>query len=133
MNDVFLLTGGIMGDRMRYLDEARKKIADECGPEVNASSIYETAAWGNEDQAGFLNQVIRLQSTLTPRILLQTILDIEQSFGRKREFKYSPRNIDIDILFFNDQIIEEEGLHIPHPRMQDRRFVLVPLVEIAPD
>ena len=76
-------------------------------------------------------RVIQLHSNLSPRILLETILNIEQSLGRKRELKYGPRNIDIDILFFNDEIIDEEGLHIPHPRMQDRRFVLVPLAEIA--
>jgi 2-amino-4-hydroxy-6-hydroxymethyldihydropteridine diphosphokinase len=133
MNDVFLLTGGNLGDRASYLNEAQEKISKQCGDVVKVSSIYETAAWGKEDQPGFLNQVLQLQSTLSPPVLLGTILNIEQSLGRKRGLKYGPRNIDIDILFFNDEIIKEEGLHIPHPRMQDRRFVLVPLAEIAPD
>jgi 2-amino-4-hydroxy-6-hydroxymethyldihydropteridine diphosphokinase len=132
MNDVFLLTGGNIGDRIANINEAQKKIAAECGPVVNASSVYETAAWGKEDQPGFLNQVLQIQTALSPAALLDTILNIEQSLGRKRGVKYGPRNIDIDIILFNDEIIEEAGLHIPHPRMQDRRFVLVPLAEIAP-
>ena len=132
MNEAYLLTGGNMGDRTGFLKEARKKIEYECGRIVQSSALYETAAWGKEDQESFLNQVLQLETMLSPRDLLITILKIEESLGRKREVKYGPRTIDIDILFYNNEIIEEEGLHIPHPRLQDRRFVLAPLSEIAP-
>lgn len=132
MNEAYLLTGGNMGDRLRYLQKAKEEIEKRCGPVLKASSVYETAAWGKEDQEAFLNQVLKVETRLTAEELLRTILDIEQLLGRKREIKYGPRFIDIDILFFNDNIIDQEGLKVPHPRMQERRFVLAPLNEIAP-
>jgi 2-amino-4-hydroxy-6-hydroxymethyldihydropteridine diphosphokinase len=98
---------------------------------LQVSSIYETAAWGMENQEAFLNQVLEIETNLNPDELLQSILQIEEGLGRKRELKYGPRTIDIDILFFNDQVIDQEGLKIPHPQLQNRRFVLVPLNEIA--
>lgn len=131
MNEAFLSTGGNMGDRKRFLLEAKKAIEKQCGLVLDQSSIYETAAWGKEDQEAFLNQVLKIETHLTAEQLLQTILKIEEALGRKRDLKYGPRYIDIDILFFGDEVVNLPGLHIPHPQIQDRRFVLEPLNEIA--
>jgi len=95
------------------------------------SSLYETAAWGLEDQPDFLNQVLLVETAQKPRELLETLLDIEQELGRIRQQKNGPRTIDLDILLYNDDVIHEPGLQIPHPRMASRRFVLAPLAEIA--
>jgi 2-amino-4-hydroxy-6-hydroxymethyldihydropteridine diphosphokinase len=132
MNDIYLLTGSNIGERTAFLLEAMKKIQEQCGQVIKVSSIYETAAWGKEDQESFLNQVLQAKTPLTAEALLRTILKIEAGMGRKRDIKFGPRIIDIDILFFNDAVIQKPGLHVPHPRMQYRRFVLVPLAEIAP-
>ncbi|HEY0355946.1 MAG TPA: 2-amino-4-hydroxy-6-hydroxymethyldihydropteridine diphosphokinase [Flavisolibacter sp.] len=132
MNEVYLLTGGNMGDREAFLEKAAKAIEEKCGTVLTRSSIYETAAWGKQDQEPFLNQVLKIRTGLEPRQLLKTLLRIEEKLGRKREIKYGPRLIDIDILFFGAEIICEHHLVIPHPEMQNRRFVLEPLAEIAP-
>jgi len=132
MNEAFLLTGGNMGDRIKFLFQAKVSIEKKCGRILKRSSIYETAAWGKEDQEAFFNQVLKIETELTAPELLQTILKIEEELGRKRQIKYGPRIIDIDILFFNDEIIDISGLKIPHPQMHNRRFVLVPLNEISP-
>jgi 2-amino-4-hydroxy-6-hydroxymethyldihydropteridine diphosphokinase len=132
MNEAYLIIGGNMGDRLQCLEKAREAIEKDCGPIVQQSSIYETAAWGLEEQAAFLNQAIVIKTNLSAPDLLFTILSIEEGLGRKREIKYGPRLIDIDILLFNEDVIELPGLTVPHPHMQSRRFVLVPLNEIAP-
>lgn len=131
MNQIYLLIGGNIGDRVSTMAEARRLIAERCGPVNLASALYETAAWGNRDQPSFLNQALEIETNLSPQELLRTILDIEHDMGRYREQKYGPRTIDIDIMFYGDLVIEEKNLHIPHPRMESRRFVLVPLAEIA--
>ena len=131
-NTAYLLTGGNMGDRQENLATAYEYISQQCGDITNASSLYETAAWGKNDQPSFLNQALELQTELTPRQLLKKILSIEKQIGRIRKQKYGPRIIDIDILLFNDEIHNYPSLKIPHPEMQNRRFVLVPLAEIAP-
>jgi 2-amino-4-hydroxy-6-hydroxymethyldihydropteridine diphosphokinase len=131
MNEAFLLTGGNIGERLEYLSAAKELIEKRCGRILSESSIYETAAWGIENQQAFLNQVLKIETLLTSGKLLKTILQIEEELGRKRELKYGPRTIDIDILFFNDEVIDQHGLKVPHPQMQNRRFVLVPLNEIA--
>jgi len=133
MNDVFLLTGGNIGDRLNYLSQAKDEIKKRCGPILQESSIYETAAWGNEDQEAFLNQVLKITTVLGAGHLLKLIFEIEEYLGRKREVKFGPRTIDIDILFFNDQVIDQHGLKVPHPQIPNRRFVLIPLNEIASD
>jgi 2-amino-4-hydroxy-6-hydroxymethyldihydropteridine diphosphokinase len=133
MNKVYLLIGGNMGDREGFLSAARIKIAEHCGAVICQSSIYQTAAWGIEEQAPFLNQALEIDTHLNADELLTTILFIERLLGRKRQVKYGPRIIDIDILLFNDEIIKSEGLTVPHPQMQSRRFVLLPLGEIAPN
>jgi 2-amino-4-hydroxy-6-hydroxymethyldihydropteridine diphosphokinase len=131
MNKAYLLTGGNMGNREENLATAYHHIDQQCGHVIHASSIYETKAWGKNDQPSFLNQVLEIQTNLTPRQLLKKILFIEQQIGRVREEKYGPRIIDIDILLFNDEIHNYPSLKIPHPELQNRRFVLVPLAEIA--
>ena len=130
MNRAYLLIGGNMGNREELLYKARTLLEQQCG-RLRPSSLYETAAWGLQDQAPFLNQALELLTELPPHELLQTILRIEEDLGRKRELRYGPRLIDIDILLFNDDVIELPGLRVPHPEMQNRRFVLEPLCEIA--
>jgi 2-amino-4-hydroxy-6-hydroxymethyldihydropteridine diphosphokinase len=132
MNVAYLLTGGNMGDRLHFLSRAKEAIEKECGAIVKTSAVYETEAWGLEDQHPFYNQALQLKTTLNAKDLLQRILQIEIALGRRRELKYGPRIIDIDIIFFNDEIIKSEELRVPHPLMQNRRFVLLPLQEIAP-
>ncbi|MGE5518787.1 MAG: 2-amino-4-hydroxy-6-hydroxymethyldihydropteridine diphosphokinase [Candidatus Dadabacteria bacterium] len=131
-NEAFLLIGGNMGDRLHYLREAIQKIKNSIGEITKTSSVYETAAWGIEDQAKFLNQVLVVHTSLSPKELLESILTIEEQMGRKREVKYGPRIIDIDILFYDDEVTRSEGLTIPHPEIPNRKFVLVPLAEINP-
>ncbi len=122
-----------MGDRTAHLAAAREMIRKKCGDIVSQSALYQTAAWGLEAQDAFLNQAILIATELGAESLLNEILAIEVSLGRERNLKYGPRIIDIDILFFNNEIISTESLTIPHPEMQNRRFVLVPLCEIAPE
>ena len=131
MNQIYLLIGGNIGDRVRTLNEACREIAVRCGTIIRSSALYQTAAWGNRDQPAFLNQALEIETELSPQQLLQTILDIEHQMGRYREQKYGPRTIDIDIMFYGTRVISEKNLHIPHPRMEERRFALVPLAEIA--
>lgn len=133
MNRAFLLTGGNLGAREKNLSTAAELLEKYCGKIVRSSSIYETAAWGKTDQPNFLNQVIEIETKLDPEQLMQEILKIEHEMGRVRKEKYGPRIIDIDILFFNDETIQQQDLTIPHPQLQNRRFVLIPLKEIAPD
>lgn len=97
---------------------------------VSTSSIYETDPVGYEDQDKFLNMVIKVNTSLGPFELLDTCLDIEQKLGRKREIKWGPRTIDLDILLYNNENIETENLTVPHPRMKERAFVMIPLMEI---
>jgi len=132
MNKAYLLTGGNLGDRVENLNQAKLLIAEHCGKVVQSSSIYETAAWGNEDQPSFLNQVLVIETKLEAEKLMQDLLHIEALLGRQRLEKYGPRIIDIDILFFNNDIIESKLLTVPHPRIQERRFVLTPLHELSP-
>src|SRR5437868_15032563 len=105
MNKVFLLTGGNIGDRKQNLHESSGLLEKHCGKIINRSSIYETAAWGKTDQPNFLNQVVEIETNLGPQQLMQEILKTEQLMGRERKEKYGPRTIDIDILFFNNDII----------------------------
>lgn len=132
MNKAYLLTGSNLGDREQYLATARSLINKQCGTIVTASSLYETAAWGKTDQPSFLNQALELETSLNARQLLRHILKAEKIMGRIRNEKYDPRLIDIDILLFNNEKHNYQFLKIPHPEMQNRRFALLPLAEIAP-
>ncbi len=132
MNKAYLLTGGNLGNRQENLATARNLITAQCGHIVAASSLYETAAWGNTDQPAFLNQALEVATTLNARQLIRRVLKAEKQMGRIREEKYGPRIIDIDILLFNNEKHNYHFLKLPHPEMQNRRFALVPLAEIAP-
>jgi len=133
MNKVFLLIGGNMGDRLQNLHQAIDLLVETCGPVTQQSAVYETAAWGITDQPAFLNQALALTTVLTAQELITTVLSVEEKMGRHRLEKFGPRIIDIDILFFNDDIMDEPNLTIPHPQLQNRRFVLAPMEEIAPE
>lgn len=133
MNTAYLLTGGNLGNREENLTIARELITQHCGTIVHASSLYETAAWGKTDQPSFLNQALELQTAFNARQLIRKVLKIEKTMGRTREEKYGPRIIDIDILLFNEEIHDYRLLKLPHPEMQNRKFALLPLAEIAPD
>lgn len=133
MNDIYLLTGGNIGDRFSYLQKAIESIEVSVGKIVKKSAVYETAPWGFTNQQSFLNQVLCITSSLEAKELLDKILEIEIKLGRKRIEKMGPRVTDIDILFYSNQVISQPYLCIPHPRIAERRFVLTPLNEIAPD
>lgn len=132
MNKVYLLIGGNMGDRMANLDIALNLMELNLGAIIQISSRYETAAWGLTDQPNFLNQAVLMHTSLSANDLMQAILDVEKLMGRERTIPLGPRNIDIDIIYYNDEIINNESLTVPHPKITERRFVLLPMVEIAP-
>jgi len=129
----YLLLGSNQGDREYFLNEATQRISQLAGEVIKKSAVYETAAWGLEDQAAFLNQVVQISTPLSPADLLTQINKIEKELGRVREVKWAARVIDIDILYYGDVILQTENLVIPHPHLHERRFTLVPLVELAPD
>jgi 2-amino-4-hydroxy-6-hydroxymethyldihydropteridine diphosphokinase len=131
MNTAYLLTGGNIGDRQHHLRMAATFIYDEVGPITRSSSLYETGAWGMKDQPSFLNQALRVETSLSPIDLLRATLSIEEKLGRIRKEKMGPRIIDIDILLYNNDIVSFPELEIPHPQMVYRRFVLAPVQEIA--
>lgn len=133
MNKAYLLIGGNLGDTMRIFHQVFELLNKQAGSIIQQSSVYETEPWGKADQQEFLNQAVLISTALDAKQLLQVLLNIEKKIGRYRVEKYGPRIIDIDILFFNDSIIREHELTIPHPEIQNRRFVLVPLAEIAPE
>jgi len=133
MIDVFLLLGSNLGDRKEYLQKAIDLITTKLGTVAQVSSIYETEAWGKTDEPNYLNQVVEVNTTLSARQVLENILQIETRMGRVREEKWGSRIIDIDILFYGQDIINEPGLIVPHPELHNRRFTLEPLNEIAPD
>ena len=120
-----------MGDRERQLKTAKQLLLEECGEILSASSVYETAPWGKTDQPSFLNQALELQTKLNAKQLIRRILKLEKMMGRERKEKFGPRIIDIDILLFNDEVYQYHFLKVPHPEMQNRRFALMPLSEIA--
>lgn len=133
MNKVYLLLGSNQQGPQKQLVLAQKSITQKIGRIQRKSAIYQTAAWGNTDQPDFLNQVVIVQTKLTASQTMQSILQIEKSMGRRRTVKNAPRIIDIDILFFNKEIIDKAELTVPHPQLQNRRFVLVPLNELSPN
>lgn len=133
MYSAFLLIGSNEGNRLRSLQEARKQIELKAGQLQQESGIYETEAWGKEDFPAHLNQALHLRTQLKPFELLEVIQRIEISLGRKRNERWGLRKIDIDIIYIENFIIQCPQLHVPHPLMHLRRFVLCPLTEIAPD
>ncbi|MCE7073476.1 2-amino-4-hydroxy-6-hydroxymethyldihydropteridine diphosphokinase [Dyadobacter sp. CY327] len=132
-NSIFLSLGSNLGDRQAVLALAREQIANRVGIISSESSVYETEPWGLADQPAFLNQVIRVETALAPEEVLRIILDIEHELGRVRYERWGARVIDIDLLYYNALLLNSARLTLPHPRLQDRLFNLIPLVEIAPD
>jgi 2-amino-4-hydroxy-6-hydroxymethyldihydropteridine diphosphokinase len=131
---VFLGLGTNLGDREAYLNKALELVSKSIGQISSRSEIYETEPWGFKSENSFLNMVIRIHTKLKPADLIKKIHIIEDQLGRIRDSrKYASRTIDIDILLYSNQVINKANLKIPHPLIQDRRFVLVPLCEIAPD
>lgn len=133
MNKAYLLLGSNMGNSQELLSNAEKYISEFVGHITLVSSVYYTEAWGNIDQPHFLNKVLLIETNLDAIQIMLQLLTIEERMGRIRTIKYAPRIIDIDILFFNNEIIRNAGLIIPHLEIQNRRFALVPMNEIAPD
>ena len=131
MSIAYLGLGTNLGDRKENLRKAIEAIALKMDI-YQQSSLYETAAWGYTDQPDFLNQVVQVETDLTPLRLLNFLKRTEVELGRVENFKYGPRQIDLDILFFDDLVKNTSRLQIPHPRLAERAFVLVPLNEIAP-
>ncbi len=132
MIDVFLGIGTNLGDRERNLQEAHAALSQRLEI-LKESSIYQTAPWGYLDQPAFLNQVIKAGTDLSSLNLLDFLKQIEKQLGRQANFRYGPRLIDLDLLFYGNRIIQTPRLQVPHPRIVERAFVLVPLAEIAPD
>lgn len=120
-----------MGDRKSNLEEAAALIEENIGTITKRSSIYETEAWGNKDQPSFYNQVLIVESKFSAHDIMSKILEIEKEMGRIRTVKNAARIIDIDILFYNNEIIEDSLLTVPHKEIQNRSFVLMPLNEVA--
>lgn len=127
----YLLLGSNLGDRAALLAAARRELAATAGEIVAESRLYETAAWGREDQPAFLNQALAIQTLLRPEALLAACQAAEQRAGRQRLEHWGSRTLDVDILLFGDKIIGTPTLTVPHPRLPERRFALVPLAEIA--
>ena len=135
MSKVFLLFGGNLGNRFKIIADAEELTKRAIGKIVKASSLYESAPWGFEHENKFLNKVLIINTRYSPAEILKNIQNIETKMGRVRNYSgtYSGRTIDIDILFYDDVIMNEEDLKIPHPLLHERRFTLQPLVEIVPD
>lgn len=133
MKIVFLGIGSNLGDRERSIKKSLSMIEAQIGRVVEVSSIYETEPWGFQSNDNFLNIVLKLETELEPSVLMKRILIIESRLGRTRSDKqYTSRVIDIDILLYGDQIIDEVNLKVPHPFMPERKFVLIPFCELAP-
>lgn len=133
MNTAYLSLGSNVGDREANLQRAIEEFSHRGVRFVRQSSFYWTEPLEIRDQEWFLNCAVKVESELTPPELLEALLEIEREMGRHRAIKYGPRNIDLDILLFGESVVESSDLVIPHPRMAERRFVLVPMNEIAPD
>lgn len=134
MHQVFLSIGGNLGNKRANFDKVYTHIQNELGCIVLRSSVYETPPWGFDSEDSFWNQVLCIETLLNPSEILEKIKKIDAAFGRKRISEgYSSREMDVDILYFEDKIIETENLTIPHPLLHKRLFVVVPLAEIAPD
>jgi 2-amino-4-hydroxy-6-hydroxymethyldihydropteridine diphosphokinase len=132
MNKAYLLLGSNLSDPQQQLQAATTQILIHIGEMIAKSSLYLTAAWGNNDQPDFMNQVVIIKTKLPVAEVLKIILLVEKNMGRIRTEKNAPRKIDIDIIYFNHEIINLPELTVPHPALHLRRFVLVPLNEVAP-
>ena len=130
---VYLLLGANLGDKQQTFAQARQHIAGQVGTIASVSSLYETEAWGVTGQPTYLNQVLLVDTYLTPADVLVQTQAIEQRLGRVRAEKWGARLIDVDLLFYDSLILNSPTLTIPHPLLHERRFTLMPLAELAPD
>ena len=130
---LYLLLGANLGNRVKTLQRAAELVGQHLGPVVAQSALYETAPWGVSDQPAYLNQVLAVETTLPAGDVLVQAQVIEQELGRVRFEKWGARVIDIDILYYDDLVLQSDTLTLPHPYLHQRRFTLVPLAEIAPD
>jgi len=129
---VYIALGTNLGDRLANLHAAIESMP----PEIHVlaeSHVYETPPWGYEDQPAFLNMVLKTETDLVPEALLKYLKQLEVELGRKQNFRWGPRLIDLDILFYDDLVLDSPSLVIPHMRLHERAFVLVPLMDIAPE
>lgn len=129
---LFIALGSNLGDRLANLREAIAGLVPEIRL-LHASPVYETPPWGFPDQPAFLNQVIQTETDLKPQEVLKKLKGLEAEMGRVKTFRYGPRLIDLDILLYDDLVVETPGLTIPHPHLAERAFVLVPLADLAPE
>ena len=133
---VFVLLGSNLGDRELLVNQACKMLEERCGEIVAKSRLYESEPWGFQAEHWFLNQVVEIRTSLSPDVLMQTLLTIEKELGRDRSMPhqgYVSRSMDIDILYYGKDIIDTEMVTAPHQRLHQRRFTLLPLCDIAPD
>jgi len=133
MHQLVLHTGTNIENRFAHLQKANFNLELIVGKIIKESKIYETAAWGNEDQNDFLNQALLIETPLSARRVMHEILALEYKMGRNRGLKWQPRVIDIDIIFYDNDVIEKKSLTVPHEHMHNRRFVLKPLMDIIPN
>ncbi len=134
MNVAFLGFGSNLGDRHAQLAAALRNLSNDPAVRiVQGSSVYETKPVGKTDQPDFLNMVVQLTTSLSPLALLAACLDVEARLGRERRERWGPRTVDLDVLIYGTEKLNDERLILPHPRMHERSFVMVPLAEIAPD
>jgi len=129
----YISLGGNIGNTLEIFQNALLAIEKKLGKIIQKSSIYQTAAWGKEDQNDFLNQVILIETSFDAKKLLDSLLTIELLFERKRIERWGPRTLDLDLLSFDNQIENSKSLVLPHPRIQERKFILVPLAELNPN
>lgn len=134
-NKAYVSLGSNLGNRKKKLSDAVQMLQEKVGSIIDSSAIYETESWGNENLPSFYNQVICISTTLSATELMKTLLQIEEQMGRKRKSSenYSSRTLDLDVIYYNNEVISEEHLQIPHPHLHKRNFVLLPLMEIARD
>ncbi len=131
-HDLFLLTGANLGDRYQSLTFATGQLLEKLGGLVVMSAVYQTAAWGSNSLHAYLNQALWLRTSYKPEQVLEITLEIEKSAGRERGERWADRTLDIDILFYDQLVLQTDRLQLPHPQLHNRRFVLAPLAEIAP-
>ena len=132
----FVLLGSNLGDRELLVNQACKMIGERCGEIVAKSRLYESEPWGFKSEHWFLNQVVKIETALSPDVLMQELLKIEKELGRDRSVQhkgYVSRPMDLDILYFGNEIIDTQIISVPHPHLHQRRFTLLPLCDMAPD
>ncbi|MCH7396805.1 2-amino-4-hydroxy-6-hydroxymethyldihydropteridine diphosphokinase [Belliella sp. DSM 107340] len=133
MKEVILIIGGNVGDRIALLSEAKSKLMLKIGQLKDKSAVYETQAWGGKSKGDYLNQILIFETDFDAEYILDIALKVEKELGRERDVKWGNRTMDIDILYFGNEIINKHNLIVPHPYIAERRFVLVPLDEILPN